>query len=212
MDLYLSILGKRQADLFKKLKFLGKRGFYLAGGTALALRIGHRTSLDFDFYTKKKFDSLKLQRLLEKKFKEVILLAKAADTLIVRIDNVAVSFFQYPYSLLFPPTKYGQMPPLASKEDIAAMKVIAVSDRGTKRDFIDIYFLLQENSLQQLFGFVKKKYPNFNIYVGLRGLTYFVDAEEKQHRKLYLFRFVSWPEIKKFLIGEVKKYRKECLK
>lgn len=210
MDLF--ILDKKRINLLKKLKFLSKYGFYLAGGTALALQIGHRTSMDFDFYTEKKFSLLKLQRLLEKKFKEAIVLQKAEGTLIMKIDGVANSFFQYPYPLIFPPIKYQNFPPLASKEDIAAMKVIAISDRGTKRDFIDIYFLLKEFSLEEIFNFIKKKYPNFNIYVGLRGLTYFVDAEKRQKRKLYLTHFVSWGKIKKFLIGEVKKYKKECLK
>ena len=210
MDLF--ILDKKRINLLKKLKFLSKYGFYLAGGTALALQIGHRTSMDFDFYTEKKFSLLKLQRLLEKKFKEAIVLQKAEGTLIMKIDGVANSFFQYPYPLIFPPIKYQNFPPLASKEDIAAMKVIAISDRGTKRDFIDIYFLLKEFSLEEIFNFIKKKYPNFNIYVGLRGLTYFVDAEKKQKRRLHLTHFVSWGKIKKFLIGEVKKYNKECLK
>lgn len=210
MDLF--ILDKKRINLLKKLKFLSKYGFYLAGGTALALQIGHRTSMDFDFYTEKKFSLLKLQRLLEKKFKEAIVLQKAEGTLIMKIDGVANSFFQYPYPLIFPPIKYQNFPPLASKEDIAAMKVIAISDRGTKRDFIDIYFLLKEFSLEEIFNFIKKKYPNFNIYVGLRGLTYFVDAEKKQKRRLHLTHFVSWGKIKKFLIGEVKKYQKECLK
>jgi len=210
--MYLSILNRKQKELLKKFGFLKKYGFYLAGGTALALQIGHRTSLDFDFYIKKKFNSSELHKLLERKFKEVILLQKAEETLIVKVDSVAISFFQYPYSLIFPLIKYQNFPSLSSKEDIAAMKIIAISDRGTKRDFIDIYFLLEDFSLKEIFGFVKKKYPNFNIYVGLRGLTYFTDAEKRQKRKLYLFRSVFWNKVKKFLIEEVKKYQKECLK
>ena len=99
---------------------------------------------------------------------------------------------------------------LLSKQDIAAMKIIAISDRGTKRDFIDVYFLLKEFSLKEIFEFVKKKYPEFNIYVGLAGLTYFADAEKKQQRKLYLFKSVSWVEIKKFLIKEVRKFQKNA--
>ena len=90
------------------------------------------------------------------------------------------------------------------------MKLIAISDRGTKRDFVDIYFLLKEFSLEKIFEFVKKKYPNFNICVGLQGLTYFADAEKKQQRRLYLFHFVSWSKVKKFLIEEVKKYQKNA--
>lgn len=207
----LNVLAKKQIYLLKKIGFLKQYGFYLAGGTALALQIGHRTSLDFDFYTEKKFNPSELRRLLEKKFKEVILLQKAERTLSVKINGVAVSFFQYPYPLISPEVKHQDFPPLASRGDIAAMKIIAIADRGTRRDFIDIYFLLKEFSLKDIFGFVKKKYPNFNIYVGLRGLTYFVDAEKAQKRRLYLFHFVSWNKIKKFLIEEVKKYQKECL-
>lgn len=189
-----------------------KYGFYLAGRTSLALQIGHRASIDFDFYTEKKFDSKKLYQLIEKKFKNVTLVERAEDTLILRINNVVTSFFRYPYPLIFPLIKCEGFPPLASKEDVAAMKIIAISDRGTKRDFVDIYFLLKEFSLKEILNFVKKKYPNFNIYFGLRALTYFVDSEKRQKRKLYLTHFVSWNKIKKFLIEEVRKYQKECLK
>ncbi len=209
--MFLSILSRKQVKLLEQLGFLKKYGFYLAGGTALTLQIGHRTSLDFDFYTKKSFDSKKLQRLLEKKFEKTILLQKDEDTLIVKINDVIVSFFKYPYPLIFPLIKQKEFPPIASKKDIAAMKIIAVSDRGVKRDFIDIYFLLQEFSLKKIFAFAKKKYPNFNIYVALRGLTYFVDADRTQTRRLYLFYSVSWNKVKRFLMNEVKKYQKECL-
>ena len=211
--MYLSVLSSEQIKLLKKLKFLKKYGFYLAGGTSLALQIGHRTSLDFDFYTEKKFDSQKLQQLLERKFERIILLGQAEDTLILKINNVAVSFFRYPYRLICPLIDSENFPPMASREDIAAMKIIAISDRGAKRDFIDIYFLLKEFSLKEIFDFTEKKYPNFNIYVGLRGLTYFTDAEKKQQRRLYFFSHsVFWNEVKKFLIEEVKKYQKQWLR
>jgi len=209
--MFPSILSRKQIKLLEQLGFLKKYEFYLAGGTALAIQVGHRTSVDFDFYTKKSFDSKKLQRLLEKKFEKTILLQKDEDTLIVKINDVAVSFFKYSYPLIFPLVQQGKFPSMASKEDIAAMKIITISDRGAKRDFIDIYFLLQEFSFKKILGFVKKKYPNFNIYVALRGLTYFIDADKKQARKLYLFYNVSWNKIKRFLVDEVKKYQKEYL-
>jgi len=196
--MYWDILDSKRKKLLSQLGFLSRYGFYLAGGTALALELNHRTSLDFDFYTKRKFDNKKLFQELEKKFKNTILIQKAEQTLIVKINEVEVSFFHYPYPLIFPSIKLKGVN-LASKKDIAAMKIIAISDRGTKRDFIDIYFLLEEFSLEEIFEFVKKKYPMFNIYVGLRGLTYFVDAEKAQKRRLYLIHFVSWNEVKKFL-------------
>jgi len=134
---------------------------------------------------------------LEQLRKETPLLQRAESTLIVKVDNVAISFFYYPYPLVYPKIKIEDVY-LASKKDIAAMKIIAISDRGARRDFVDIYFLLKEFSLENIFDFVKQKYPEFNIYVGLRGLTYFIDADKKQRRKLYLFNFVSWSQIKKF--------------
>ncbi len=211
IKIYQDILDRKRRKLLSELSFLEKYGFYLAGGTALALQLNHRTSLDFDFYTEKKFDNRKLLLELEEKFKDVILIQNPEQTLIVKINDIEVSFFHYPYPLISSFLKIDGVN-LASKKDIAAMKIIAISDRGTKRDFIDIYFLLKEFSLEEIFKFVKKKYPNFNIYVGLRGLTYFVDAEKKQKRRLYLTHFVSWSEVKKFLIKEIRKYQEKCLK
>ncbi len=189
--------------------FLKELGFYMADGTALALQIGHRTSLDFDFYTNKKFDSEELYQKFRERFDDIIVLRKKDNTLIVEVNKIAASFFYYPYPLISPCVEFEKVC-FASKEDIAAMKIIAISDRGTKRDFYDIYFLLKDFSLAGIFDFVKKKYQKFNIYTGLRGLTYFVDAEKKQNRRLYLFQNVSWLGIKKFIITEVKKYERSA--
>lgn len=97
--MFFSVLSRKQIRLLEQLGFLKKYGFYLAGGTALAIQVGHCTSLNFDFYTKKSFDSKKLQHLLEKKFEKTILLQKDENTLIVKINDVAVSFFKYIYPL-----------------------------------------------------------------------------------------------------------------
>ena len=113
--MFLSILSRKQIKLLEQLGFLKNYGFYLAGGTALAIQVGHCTSLDFDFYTKKNFDSRKLQHLLEEKFKKTILLQKDEDTLIVKINDVAVSFFKYTYPLIFPLVKQEKFPPIALK-------------------------------------------------------------------------------------------------
>ena len=205
--MFFDIIDKKRKKLLSQFTFLKKYGFYMAGGTALSLELGHRKSLDFDFYTPKKFDNRKLLREIEEKFKEVVLIQSAEQTLIVMINGIEVSFFHYPYPLIYPPVKIDGVS-LASKGDIAAMKIIAISDRGAKRDFIDVYFLLKEFSLEEIFQVVKKKYPNFNIYVALQGLTYFIDAEKEQKRRLYLFQSISWNKIKKFLIEKVKDYRK----
>jgi len=205
--MYLNVLSKKQIYLLKKLGFLEKYGFYLAGGTALALQIGHRASLDFDFYTEKKFDSRKLREEFDKRFKEVQEIYIAGDTLGLSVDGIGVSFFRYPYPLI-KSCRETEGVLLASVEDIAAMKILAISQRGRRRDFIDIYFLIKEFGLKQITEFIKEKYPMFNVYVGLQGLTYFKDADEDPEKKRYkLFKKVRWSEVKKFIIKEVNRFK-----
>lgn len=210
--MYLDCLSRNQIKVLRKLGFSKSDSFYLAGGTALALQMGHRRSTDLDFYTKKEFDYKELRGKLEKNLKEAIFIRGGEGTLIMRLDRVASSFFYYPYPLIFPFVEFENFPPIASIKDIAAMKMIAIGDRGTKRDFYDVYFLLKKFSLEEIFAWVKKKYPKYNIYPAVRGLTYFKDAQEKSQRRTYLIKYVSWLRVKKTLIQKVNEYRKECLK
>lgn len=186
--------------------------FYLAGGTALALQIGHRTSLDFDFYTKKKFDSRDLREKFDKKFKEVREIYITEDTLELEVNGLRVSFFKYPYHLIGPFREIEGVN-LASLEDIAAMKILAISQRGRRRDFIDIYFLIKEFGLEKIIELVQKKYPEFNVYVGLQGLTYFEDADKDPEKARFkLLKKADWKKIKDFVVKEVNKFRASYLK
>jgi hypothetical protein len=183
----------------------------MAGETALTLQIGHRTSLDFDFYTEKKFNSRKLREEFDKRFKKVQEIYIEENTLGLSVDDVGISFFRYPYKLIFP-LKEIEGVKLASIEDIGAMKIISIAQRGRRRDFIDIYFLIKEISLKEIIEFVKKKYPMFNIYVGLQGLIYFKDADEDPEKgRFKLLKKVKWPEVKKFIIKEVNKFKSAYL-
>ena len=191
----------------KKLGFIEKYGFYLAGGTALALQIGHRDSLDFDFYTEKKFDSQKLREEFDKRFEKVQEIYIAEGTLGLEVDGIGVSFFKYPYPLIRPLEKMESIC-LASKEDIAAMKIIAISQRGKRRDFVDIYFLITEFGLEKIVEFVKEKYPMFNIYVGLQGLVYFKDADEDPEKgRFRLLKEVEWEGVKDYILKETNKIK-----
>jgi len=211
--MYLDCLNRSQIKVLEKLGFLENYGFYLAGGTALAFQLGHRRSMDLDFYTQKKFNYKKLREDLERNFKEAIFIQGSEGTLIEKIDGVAASFFRYPYPLIFPMGKLNNFPLIASVKDIAAMKLIAIADRGIKRDFYDIYFLLKEFSLEEIFKWLKEKYPQFNIYSAVRGLTYFEDAEKKKYqRRVYLFKYVSWLKVKKILIEKANEHRKKWLR
>ena len=152
--LFFEILDEKRQVLLPKLEFLRKEyGFYLAGGTALALQIGHRTSVDFDFYTPRTFDPEVLYRKLKEEIPMISPVHTAKETLMVGIpekkERIEMSFFRYDYPLLRPLmiTEYLD---LVSVGDIAAMKIIAIVQRGTKRDFVDIYYLLKRYDLETL--------------------------------------------------------------
>ena len=203
----MSVLDKKREDLLNKLGFLKDSGFYLAGGTSLALQIGHRTSLDFDFYTKKEFELPRLREEFDKRFKKVREIHVAEGTLILDIEGIELSFFKYPYKLVKPCSILKDVN-LASVEDIAAMKILAISQRGKRRDFIDIYFLIQKFGLKKIMEFTKEKYSMFNIYVGLQGLSYFKDADEDlEVDRFRLFEKISWGKIKNYIVKEVNEVR-----
>lgn len=208
-NLFLSTLDKKGLALLKKIGFLKSYGFYLAGGTALALQIGHRTSLDLDFYTQKTFEPLKLRDEFDKRFKKSKEIHIAEGTLILDVEGIELSFFNYPYKLIKPCLKLEEVN-LAAKEDIASMKVLAISQRGLRRDFIDIYFLIKEFGLKKIIEFTKEKYPKFNIYIGLQGLTYFKDADEDLEEKRFrLLKKTNWNSIKRYIIKEVNTVRSQ---
>ena len=118
-----------------------------------------------------------------------------------------MSFFKYPYPLIKPLQKL-EIVDVASLEDIAAMKIIAISQRGKKRDFIDTYFLMKILGLREIIEYTKEKYPRFNIYVGLQGLIYFKDADEDLEKDRFrLLKDINWKEIKRYIVKETNKAR-----
>ena len=129
---------------------------YLAGGSALALQIGHRISVDLDFFTQEEFDqnnlSLELSNMPE--FSEE---GKSWRTVWGKVGETKFSIFYYKYPLLQQTLSFEGIQ-ISSKADIAAMKIHALEDRGTKRDFIDAFFLAKEFSLEQMLEFYDQKY------------------------------------------------------
>lgn len=211
--MYFNILNKNQLKIFPQLSFLEKFGFYLAGGTACALQIGHRTSLDFDFYNPKHFSSFRLYDKIENIFKySAEKISQHRDTLFCRANGVDLSFFWYSHKLIENPVN-SQGILLASLEDIAAMKLIAISSRPAQRDYIDIFYLLNKFTIREMFAFGYKKYPNFNHYLSLRALTYSEDLEDSNKRPIkVLDPDYSWQKAKDKIFKEVKKYQLSTLK
>ena len=210
---HLEILSKTQKDIFKKLSFLKKHNFYLAGGTALALQIGHRTSIDFDFYCLNHFNSKLLYDEIVKVFGDSVgKRLEEKDTMFCTINDIELSFFWYKYPLIEScPDLNGVN--LASIKDISAMKIIAISHRPAKRDYIDMYYLLEKYSLSDILLFVNKKYPEYNYYLALRALTYFDDLGNKGKRPIEMMqKDFSWEDAKKNISEEVKKFQLSMFK
>ncbi|MFO7951910.1 MAG: nucleotidyl transferase AbiEii/AbiGii toxin family protein [Bacillota bacterium] len=180
------------------------QGSYLAGGTALALIIGHRESVDFDWFSPTEFDpeSLARQLSLIKPFK---VNEASRGTLHGIMDNVRVSWFYYPNPLLDSLITSSSMPglKLASLKDIGTMKLIALSHRGSAKDFIDLY-KLHENGLdlESLLKLVPSKFPGtkINFYHIIKSLSYFDDAEAEPMPRMQVA--LNWADLKKFFLKE----------
>ena len=135
----------RTLELLKELMLKDYlKQFVLVGGTALALQIGHRKSIDLDMFTVKDFDSEKLVPKLLKEYNLVPLL-QMPQTLICEINGVKVDFIRFKYSFMRPIVKVGRIRML-SLEDIAPMKLDAITGRGNKKDFFDLYFLCNNSA------------------------------------------------------------------
>jgi len=183
------------------------KNFYLAGGTALALYFGHRFSIDLDWFAEKFDHTLSFRRQLEKLGKLGVD-SESEKTFNGTLDRVKISFFEYPYPLIVPKKRYKGNVYLAGIPDIAAMKMEAIGSRGSHKDFIDIYFLLQHYSLEELLGFVHKKFANieYNETHLLKALTYFESTRSSVMPQL--IKQVSWQKVTNTIKREAGAYLK----
>ncbi len=181
--------------------------FYLVGGTALALQIGHRISDDIDFFTNQSFDSTQLAEYLEKNFQmSVHYLHK--NTIKGFIHNVLVDLITHNYERVEPEIEIDGVKML-SKADIAAMKVNAITGNGTRiKDFIDLYFLLKEFSFQQIIEFYRKKYNQRNDFHAVKSLTFFEDIDAASWPKMLLEKNLTLKKIKNNILDHQKRYLK----
>jgi len=180
------------------------KSFYLAGGTGVALQLKHRVSLDLDFFTKVDIDTKSLIQKI-KTWGKLSVERETENTLIGIFNGIRVSFLKYDYPLLFD-LKQIEGIRVADLKDIGCMKIDAISSRGMKRDFIDLFFICKELiSLKGLLSLFKRKYQsvNYNLMHILKSLTYFEDAENNPMPKMTVP--VSWQEIKNFFQQEIRK-------
>lgn len=169
--------------------------FYLAGGTALALFLGHRRSVDLDWFAQDFTYNPEFRKRLAG-LGQLQVSNEGEKTFNGSLNGVKISFFEYPYPLISSKEYYEDNVYLAGKPDIAAMKLDAVASRGTYKDFVDIYFLLEEYSLGQLLKFFKDKFSDvdYNEAHLLKSLTYFEDTEDSKYPEL--IEQVDWKKIR----------------
>lgn len=202
--MHWNILDQHRKNILPLFSQVGEYEFYLAGGTALALHIGHRDSIDFDFFTKDPIDTQKLFEKIQEVFSthNIIKIQEEKNTLGILIDgSIKISFMTYSYSLLKPSlvTEYFS---IASIPDIACMKCSAITGRGAMKDYVDLYFILQSMSLKELLALCTLKYPSIDTNLIAKSLIYFDDLEEEQiiYKENHDIRF---EEIKNFLKKQV---------
>ncbi len=198
------VLPRGSRELLAKLESLTApelEGWTLAGGTGLALQLGHRVSVDFDFFRTDRFSPDNLFRRL-RQTGPAELLQEEDHTLTAIVADVKVSFFKVPDDFLFPRVPYSFFE-IADQRDIALMKLAAISGRGSRKDFVDLYTILRGNlSLEECFIRLPDKYGQgrFNTYHILKSLTYFDDAEREP--KPEMLEPFDWDECKAYFVRE----------
>lgn len=180
-------------ELLKKLQSL--RIFSqmrLVGGTSLALQIGHRKSIDIDLFGLLNVDFDALTDEL-KTIGDVIVLGNSKNIHTYLIDEIKVDIVHYEYPWLKDKIVSDEIH-LAAIEDIAAMKLSAIIGRGSKKDFIDLYYILQQFDVAQLMSFYGQKFRDGSSFLVLKSLVYFEDADNEAMS--LMFEDLSWEEVK----------------
>lgn len=179
-------------------------GWTLAGGTGLALQIGHRYSDDLDFFRFGNFEVPDLIRNLSR-IGSTSVQSRDEGTLHSVVERVRLSFMRAEAPLLFDGIPYRGIE-IADPQDIAVMKIVAIGGRGSRKDFVDLYFYLRGGgSLKNVFELLHRRFTNvdYNEYHLLKSLVFFGDAEAEPMPRL--LREVGWDDVKKTIVAEVRR-------
>lgn len=175
-------------------------GVYLAGGTALSLFLGHRVSIDLDFFTPNDFLATPLSQDLNQLGPYVPIDVKN-NSLVCKVKEVQFSLFKYGYPLLCPLEYYSNIS-IASLRDIAAMKIGAIGDRGARKDFYDLYAILNYTSIkiEDILKDVCAKFsiPEDSLYHYIKALIFFEESRKEPDIKPLIKMNVQWEDIESF--------------
>lgn len=201
--LHFEILDGRRRNILPKLAIF-KNLFYLADSTGLELQLGHRDSIDFDYFQERPFIPYNFAGELLKIFDncQVTIIQKEIDTLTVMIDNsIKLSFSYYSYQSIKPIVN-SEFFNLASVEDIGRMKLSAITGRTLLKDYVDLYFILKIVPLKTLLSTSSIKFPNLDTNLILKSLVCFDDIIDES----ILFKnnqAVTKEEVKRFFENQV---------
>jgi len=204
--MYLEAISSKRQKIFRKLKNFPQ--FYLAGGTALALQIGHRMSDDFDLFTVEDIPVALLEKV-EKIFKEstIDVIINHSEQLSLIIDQTKVDFVKYPFPLILGLIGYEKVK-IVKISEIGAMKAYTIGRRATYKDYIDLYFILSEkhSSLPEIIKISKEKFKeHFDPRLFLEQLVYLEDIQEEPIQ--FLKKKVGKKELEKFFQEKIKKIK-----
>jgi len=187
------------------------KSFYLAGGTALALQIGHRLSVDLDFFSPTE-DIPTIRPVLENSLSKLssTLADSSWGNLVYLAKNIRLGFYGYGFPLVAPLIETDGIH-LASIEDIALMKLDAMLSRAARKDFYDLYFICKKISLKQLFNKADQKYPSIRDFEAqaTKRLAYFENAESESEP--LLLEKVTWQTVKEYFIKQAKEIEQSWL-
>ena len=201
--LHYSAVDSSTLEILKRLLQIPLFGdLRLVGGTSLALQLGHRKSVDIDLFGLLEADDLSVSDAL-KEFNNVTIIQKSENITIYAIEGIKVDIVNYKYPWLNPVMEEDGLR-MAQIEDVAAMKLSAISGRGSKKDFIDIFFLLQQFKLGEMMEYYNKKYSDGSEFLVLKSLTYFEDADLDQSP--VMLKSIDWDQVKVSIINQVENY------
>ncbi|WP_043922767.1 nucleotidyl transferase AbiEii/AbiGii toxin family protein [Leadbettera azotonutricia] len=189
------------------------RDYFLVGGTSLALQMGHRRSDDIDLFTQNEIDKEMIGAFLFDNYKGKVLVINSQSIIYqVKINDIKVDFVKHPYNLVEPVKENDDIRYLG-KKDIAAMKLRAIENSGNRaKDFVDIYYLLKEISLENMFDYYRKKYSAADINSVKRSLGYFDDVPDESWEEVRIIKNKpTVNKIKKTIIDKIIEYDKKYL-
>lgn len=195
----IELLDEPQRNALSALKPAAEQGFYLAGGTGLCLRLGHRRSLDLDLFRVAPFDPAELVSTLAASGTELGAVRLSPGTVQAELCGVRTVFFSYHYPLLERPDEIEPGVPVASLRDIAAMKIEAIASRGARKDFYDLYFIAQAGvGLPEALAAFSERFASASpeLYHRLRSLTDFEAADAEPEPRL--LRPARWSDVRRY--------------